>query len=300
LPHTIGVILLGMRRACAIGVLAFIGCARPTRAIVGNHNGQAAVHCPAPSADRLESARAPSWERDPLGRWPTHCIETDDGARVTITDDPTDPDGWRAVLKVVDGSGTRYQRDVRAIDAMAVAPDGGIVLAHVEDAVSRYAPGGNLMWKTPHPRCGAPTVSVGYDGRVVLGCGYSLVAFSPEGRWLWQKWPFGNRSLGQPLLTADGTIIVRSGGVVAGLDADGAVRWRVDTGFERYVLPLGARADGTLVFRTLSDGEPDPSMEELFVISRAGAIASRQPLDSAPSWPTTVPWTAALRSGRLP
>jgi outer membrane protein assembly factor BamB len=257
----------------------------------------------------MEHESAPPWERDPIGRWPT-CIETDDGARVTIEKDTSDLDGWTAFLVVEDGSGTRYRRDTRATSSMAVTTDGGVVLVHVEDAVSRYAPTGALLWKTAHPRCGAPTVSVGGDGRVVFACGYSLVAMSPDGRLQWQKWPFGNHSVGQPLLLADGTMIVRSGATVARLDANAEPIWKVDTGWNRYVFPLGALPDGNLVFRTAQaeahtpgdvhiyyDHEP----AELFVITRAGEIVSRRVLEgSEMTLPHALPITPGLRSGRLP
>jgi len=254
----------------------------------------------------MEHEGAPPWERDPLGRWPK-CIETEDGARVSIEKDPTDLDGWRAVLVAADGGGERYRRDTRAMSSMAVATDGGVVIAHVEDAVSRYAPTGALLWKTPHPRCGAPAVSIGGDGRVVFACGYSLIAMSPEGRLLWQKWPFGNQHVGQPLLLDDGTMVVRSGASVARLDANAEPIWKIDAGWNRYVYPIGALANGNLVFRTAQDELHTPGEvhiyypsepQELFVISRAGAIVSRRETET--DWPAALPWTPGLRSGRLP
>src|SRR5688572_27453264 len=50
------------------------------------------VRCPAPEPSLLEGAEAPPWERDPLGRWPK-CLETRDGARVTVEKDTRDLDG---------------------------------------------------------------------------------------------------------------------------------------------------------------------------------------------------------------
>jgi hypothetical protein len=269
----------------------------------------AAAHCPPPPADQLEYDGAPPWERDPLGRWPTSCIESSDGSLITIESDPSDVQGWHQVLIVLDGARARFKRDIRAISAMAVAPDGGAVLAHTEDAVSRYSPSGALLWKTAHPYCGSPEVAVGYDGRVVLGCGYSLVAYSADGKFEWQKWPLGNTRIRKPLIASDGTMIVSGDGVVLGLGADGSERWRVDTGANRYVHPIGVRPDGTLVFitsmaalhtrgdmRMYYPSEPD----ELFMISRAGKILSREKLGTAPKWPESQSWTPALRSGRLP
>jgi hypothetical protein len=284
-------------------------CAQPAKPAVTNSLApRLSLRCPAPPPGELASTDDPPWERDPLGLLPT-CIETEDGARVTLTKDPSDPDGWREWLTVADGAHTRYRREVRAVTAMALAPDGGVVLAHTEDAVSRYSPTGTLQWKTPHPRCGAPVVSVAYDGRVVLGCGYSILAFSPEGQFLWQKWPLGNLSVGRPLLGNDRSIIVRAGAIVAKLDSRGEVRWRVDAGFNRYVFPLGVRADGTLVFRTGMDELHTPGdvhiyypsePQELFAITRDGRLLARRSLDQRPLWPTTLAWTPALRSGRLP
>ena len=269
----------------------------------------AAAHCPAPPADQLEHEGAPPWERDPLGRWPTACIEGVDGSRITVEKDPSDVDGWREYLIVLDGAHVRFKRDIRAISAIAVAPDGGAVLAHTEDAVSRYSPSGALLWKTAHPYCGSPEIAVGHDGRVVLGCGYSLVAYSPDGTFQWQKWPLGNTRIGKPLLQRDGSMIVNVAGYVLGLDAAGNERWRVDTGFNRYVHSLGVRPDGTLVFVTSmaemhTRGDvhiyypTEPN--ELFAITRDGKIVSREKLDGAPAWPETQPWTPAFRSGRLP
>jgi hypothetical protein len=40
--------------------------------------------------------------------------------------------------------------------------------------------------------------------------------------------------VGQPLLLDDGTMIVRSGGVVARLDANAEPLWKIDTGWNRY------------------------------------------------------------------
>lgn len=256
----------------------------------------------------MEPAASPPWERDPLGRWPD-CIETDDGARVSIVKDPTDADGWTASLVVEDGSGPRYRRDTRAMSSMAVTADGGVVIVHVEDDVSRYAPSGTLLWKSSHPKCGAPAVSVGRDGRVVFACGYSLIAMSPDGRLEWQKWPFGNQRVGQPLLLDDGTMIVRSGSTVARLDADAEPIWKVGTGGNRYVYPIGAMADGNIVFRTAQDELHTPGdvriyydhePMELFVVSRAGAIVTRSEIHEPPRWPLALPWTPGFRSGRLP
>lgn len=256
----------------------------------------------------MESAGAPPWERDPLGQLHT-CTETDDGARVTVRTDPHDRDGWSEFLRVEDGGGKRFERDIRAANAMAIAPDGGVVLAHTEDAVSRYAPNGALLWKTPHPYCGYAQLSVGHDGRVVLACGYSLVAYSADGTFLWHKWPFGNEHVGRVMFERDGTMIVRSGSTVASLDASGAIRWRVETGANRYVLPLGVQADGTLVFRTSMAESHTPGdvhyyyeyePDELFAITRAGQLVSRRKLDGEPAWPSTLPWTVGFRAGRLP
>jgi outer membrane protein assembly factor BamB len=256
----------------------------------------------------MEYADAPPWERDPLGRWPRHCVETDDGARATIRKDPRDLAGWSEFLAVEDGSGKRFERAIRATMAIAIAPGGGVVLAHTEDAVSRYSPTGDLLWKTPHPKCGYPEISVGADGRVILACGYSLVAYSADGKLQWQKWPFGNEPVERVLIAADGTMIARSGATVAGLDTNGAIRWKVDTGWNRYVHPLGVQPDGTLVFRTTmaelhTPGDVHiyyPSQpQELFTISRSGQVVSRRELDNTPIWPRTLPWTVAFRSGRL-
>ena len=236
------------------------------------------------------------------------CGETDDGATVTIEKDASDPDGWSERMIVADAGGVRFERDIRAVWDVSAAVDGGFVLTHVEDAVSRYDARGTPLWKTPHPRCGAPETAVGYDGRVVLGCGYSLVAFAPDGTYQWQKWPFGNQSLPRPLLQRDGTMIVRSGAAIAKLDAGGEVRWKIETGWNRYVLPIGVLLDGNLVFRTSmaeahSQGdihfyypsEPD----ELFVVTRDGVVVSRSKLGTTPAWPATKPWTAAFRAGRI-
>ncbi len=292
-----------------LALVAVCACAQATPpAPVSNATHRTALACPAPPADRLEPQGAPPWERDPLGRSP-HCLETGDGARATLDTDPTDSEGWRAFLTVEDGSGVRFRRPTRAATSFAAAPDGGIVIAHTENAVSRFSPTGVLLWKSDHPYCGYAEVTVGHDGRIVLGCGYSLVALSPDGKLQWQKWPFGNTSIGSPLLAADGTMIVRSGAVVAKLDANGEVVWRVDTGWNRYVHPIGVARDGTLVFRTSMaeahtpgdvhiyyETEPD----ELFAVSRAGKVVARTKLDGAPAWPESSPWTPAFRSGRMP
>jgi alpha-tubulin suppressor-like RCC1 family protein len=161
----------------------------------------------------LDSNDAPSWERDPLGRWP-RCLETTDGARVLTTKDETDPDGWRAFLVVEDTRGVRFRLTTRAVSAMGLAKDGSVALAHVEDKVTLVSPQGAVVWSTEHPRCGAPEVSVGHMNEVVLGCGYSLLKFAPDGRFLWQKWPLGNTSISKPLLLRDGAMIVSGGGVI--------------------------------------------------------------------------------------
>jgi hypothetical protein len=266
--------------------------------------------CPPPEPSLLDSNDAPSWERDPLGRWP-RCLETTDGARVLTTKDETDPDGWRAFLVVEDTRGVRFRLTTRAVSAMGLAKDGSVALAHVEDKVTLVSPQGAVVWSTEHPRCGAPEVSVGHMNEVVLGCGYSLLKFAPDGRFLWQKWPLGNTSISKPLLLRDGAMIVSGGGVVAGLDADGSVKWRVETGWNRHVLRIGARANGDLVFRTAmaalhSDGpirmyyEHEPP--EVFIVSRGGRIVSREEVERAPEggYPSSLPWTPDLRSGRWP
>jgi outer membrane protein assembly factor BamB len=286
-----------------------IGCAAPSAVIESRVAHRPPLRCPPPAPDALEPDSAPPWERDPLGRSPRGCVETDDGARVTLRNDPRDVDGWSEFLVVEEGAGQRFEHNIRAATAMAIAPDGGVVLAHTEDAVSRYAPTGALLWKTAHPRCGYPEMSVGYDGRVVLACGYSLVAFSPDGKFQWQKWPFGNQSVGRVLLAADGTMVARSGAIVAGLDTNGEIRWRLDTGWNRYVQPLGVQQDGTLVFRTTIAEAHTPGdvhvyypyePEELFSITRGGRVMSQRAIDSPPVWPPTLPWTVTFRSGRLP
>jgi outer membrane protein assembly factor BamB len=290
-------------------VVLVVGCAPAAPPFVlANATHRAAARCPPPDPLTLETEGVPPWERDPLGRWP-QCLETDDGARVTIEKDATDADGWRAFLVFDDGAGRQVRRESRAISSFTIAPDGGAVLAHVEDAVSRFGPTGALLWKTAHPYCGHAEIAVGHDGRVVLGCGYSLVAYAADGHLQWQKWPFGNARIAPPLLAADGTMIVRSGSVVAKLDANGEIVWRIDTGGNRYVMPIGAVADGKLVFRTTmaelhTQGDVHiyyPSEPEVvFVISRAGEIRSRQPHEHAAAWPASLPWTPALRAGRLP
>jgi len=266
--------------------------------------------CPPPLPSSLESSDAPSWERDPLGRWP-RCLETADGARVLTTKDETDHDGWRAFLVVEDSRGTRFRLATRAVSAMGLAKDGSVALAHTEDKVTFVSPRGDVAWSTEHPRCGSPEVSVSLTNEVVLGCGYSLLKFAPDGRFLWQKWPLGDTSISKPLLLRDGTIIVSGGGVVAGLDANGDVKWRVETGGNRHVLRIGARPNGDLVFRTAmaarhSDGPIRRYYEhappELFIVTRGGKIVSRQKAEQAPEggYPSSLPWTPDLRSGRLP
>jgi hypothetical protein len=276
---------------------------------VSNATHAGALACPTPPPDQVEPAEAPPWERDPLGRSP-RCIETGDGARVRIEKDPSDAEGWRAFLVVEDDRGVRFRRPTRSAMSFALAPDGGVVIAHTEDAVSRFSPTGDLVWKSDHPKCGYADVTVGHDGRVVLGCGYSLVALSPDGKVLWQKWPFGNQTIHPPLLAADGTMIVRSGATIAKLDAAGEIVWHLDTGWNRYVNQIGVSRDGALVFRTSmaashTDGPVhyyyDQEPEELFAVSLDGKILSRAKLAyDAHVWPASLPWTADFRSGRMP
>jgi hypothetical protein len=270
----------------------------------------ARLACPPPDPVLLEPDDLPPWERDPLGLHPS-CIETADGARIRAEKDATDPDGWRVFLVAEDARGTRFRLATRALWEMALASDGSVVVAHTEDKVSRVSPGGEVLWTTPHPRCGAAQVSVGHAGEVVLGCGFSLLKLTGDGRFLWQKWPFGNTSMGKPLLLRDGTIVVSGGGAVAALDADGEKKWRLETGWNRYVTRLGVRPGGDLVFRTVmaelhSDGpirfyypsEPP----ELFVVSRGGEVVSREQVARRPEkgWPASLPWTPDYRAGRVP
>ena len=267
-----------------------------------------ARRCPPPPAERLAPDDAPPWERDPLGESPG-CLETGDGATVTLEPDPGDPDGWRATLVIADASHVRARAATRGAASFQVAPDGGVAIAHVEDDVSRFGPTGTLLWKTHHPYCGHAALSIGRDGRIVLGCGYSLVAFTADGHFAWQKWPFGNVSVGRPLLASDGTMIVRSHSVVAELAADGTPRWTLDTGTNRYVHPIGVTRDGNLVFVTSMAEMHTPGPvhvyyptepDELFVVGRDGHVISRAPLAGAPHWPATVPWSPELRAGQLP
>jgi hypothetical protein len=268
------------------------------------------LRCPPAAASLLDSPQSPSWEVDPLGHWP-RCLETRDGARVRIERDTTDADGWRESLVVEDAAGERFRVPTRAASAMGLAADGSVVLAHTEQRVSLISPVGRVVWSTAHPRCGAPAVAVGYAGEVVLACGYSLLKFSPDGRFLWQKWPFGNVHVSRPFLSRDGSMIVSGAGTVAWLDTDGETRRTLSAGPNRYVHLIGAQANGNLIFRTSmaerhSDGpvhfyyEYEPP--ELFVVTREGATVARAPAESPPpgGWPTSLPWTPDLRSGRLP
>jgi hypothetical protein len=200
-----------------------------------------------------------------------------------------------------------YRLPTRAVSSMNLGPDGSIVLAHVEPRVTRVSREGAILWTVEIPKCGSPALVVGYNGEVVNACGYSLLKHAPDGKLLFQKWPFGNTRIGVPLLARDGTMIVSGGGVVAFLDADGEPRTKLPTGNNRYVHALGVLTNGDIVFRTtmaeMHSSGPihfyyDHEPPELFIVTRAGALKARSKAESP--WPESLPFTPDLRAGRLP
>jgi hypothetical protein len=98
---------------------------------------------------------------------------------------------------------------------------------------------------------------------------------------------------------------VSGGGDVAALAPDGSERWRVNTGWNRYVGAIAWLPGGDLVFATTQDEmhtptddngvrfyyEPEPA--ELFTVTRDGQVASRASFwESAPpgGWPEVLPY----------
>lgn len=195
------------------------------------------------------------------------------------------------------------------------APDGGWVML-VHGALEAYDRYGQLRWRSElahgtGKRCGhADGFAVDAAGRTVVGCGYSLLSFAPDGAFRWQVWPGGDRDITAPVVDADGTIFVGVGGALYAVSPDdGATRWTVLTG---WFGSIAATRGGDLLieaalavelgpydaagYHFFDDGLPP----ELIVIDRRrGTIITRAAHADHRSWPVWVDLIGE-RGGRLP
>ncbi|MCA9640326.1 MAG: PQQ-like beta-propeller repeat protein [Polyangiaceae bacterium] len=257
--------------------------------------------CPKPKHDEYD----PPWHR---GFVKEPCVR-DARGRWASRGDPTDVDGWRHFLDFTPATGAEAEPfSIEVISPMDIAlrTDGACVVIDLKDHISLVSPRGELLWRKPFPRCGyVHATAISYDHHISLGCGYSLLHFQPNGDLSYQKWPFGDHSLGGPWVDRDGTLYVTGEGSVAALDPHGDVRWKVSTGFNRATSQLGWSAAGDLVFDTsMAEIHSDPAKTngmriywetepgELFVLSRSGKIISREKHDNVPAkgWPETLPY----------
>ncbi|MBK9036889.1 MAG: hypothetical protein IPL61_37500 [Myxococcales bacterium] len=223
-----------------------------------------------------------------------------EACRVTPGDEGQAPWHWRA--------------GVRCLAARTV--DGGlVVLDWAHHDLRRVDGRGREVWRVSYAgddgaTCGAPAgLAVGYDGAVALACGYSMLAFAPDGSRRWQRWPGGDTSVGGPVIGPDGTIYVLAGGTVHALDRDGAVRWGAGPGPGRSASQLGVTVDGQLAFETTAapwfgdDGttyHPDDD-PELMIVGLDGRVLAQRPRTgaSAAAWPAWVP-VVDEGGGRIP
>lgn len=307
----------GGRRRClgAIGLL-LVACNTPPHAAMTAHvdvpvSGSAEPSertsppspptCPEPERD----ASYPPWHR---GFVKDPCVR-DARGRWASRRDPSDGDGWRHFLEFTPTAGSAaepFSVDVTSPMDLALRTDGACVVVDLKHHISLISPEGKLLWRKAFPRCGyVYATAISYDHHISVGCGYSLLHFEPDGEFSYQKWPFGNHSLGGPWVDRDGTLYVTGDGSVAALDPHGDERWRVSTGFNRATSQLGWSAAGDLVFDTgMAELHSDPATtggmriyheqepSELFLLSRGGKIISREQHDGTPAkgWPPTLPY----------
>lgn len=146
----------------------------------------------------------------------------------------------------------------------AAGPDGIIVFGSDDGRLRAVSPDGTIRWVLDlgAPIRSAPAVSS--DGTVFVGAeNRRLHAVAPEGRIRWTA-EFDAPVRCRPAAAADGGAIVTAGSVLAAVDADGAFRWRRDTGLDvlsdPVVLPDGriaaGGADGYLLIHG-ADGAPE-------------------------------------------
>jgi outer membrane protein assembly factor BamB len=198
----------------------------------------------------------------------------------------------------------------------ARAVDGGWVELSL-DVVLRYDRTGRLRWRAELGDCGMPEgIAIDARDQTVVACGYSVLAFAPDGARRWQVWPARDRGVTPPLVDADGTVYVGSaGGLYALAPADGATRWQADTGWNRWFSAIAPTPAGELVFWSVQnelhsdEGETggyrfyyDYEAPEMFVVDRAGHIVSREVFEhgeAGPPWPRWVD-VVGEGGGRLP
>jgi len=194
------------------------------------------------------------------------------------------------------------------------APDGGWVML-VHDALEAYDRYGQLRWRSELAHgtgelCGyARGFAVDATGQTVVGCGYSLLAFAPDGTFRWQVWPGGDRDVTAPVVDSDGTIFAGvDGRLYAVAPDDGSTRWSLDTGFVRWFGAITATPHGDLLLLTsvgdLTDGDGthyflDDPPELLVIDRRRGTIITRDVHRSYRRWPAWIDLIGE-RGGRLP
>ncbi|MCA9628157.1 MAG: PQQ-like beta-propeller repeat protein [Myxococcales bacterium] len=259
-----------------------------------------------PACPELQAEEGyPPWHR---GLVKETCVRGARG-RWQVRADDSDPDGWRHWLDFTPTTGSdakAFSVEVVAPMALALRSDGAAVVVDLKDRVSLIAPDGELVWRKAFPRCGyAYSVAIDYDHHISVNCGYSLLHFEPDGQLAYQKWPFGNHSLGGPWVDRDGTLYLSGEGTVVALNPHGKEIWRVSTGFNRALSQLGWLPSGDMVFDTsMAELHSNPEQThglriywqeeppELFVISRTGKIVSREQHDGEPTrgWPEALPY----------
>jgi outer membrane protein assembly factor BamB len=182
--------------------------------------------------------------------------------------------------------------------------DGKWIVMERDDLVSFDATGAELWRKPLTPllqKCGAPAGhAVAHDGGIVIGCGYSVLRYSADGKLMWQVFPAGDYYVTSPLVAADGTTFVGARGSLYAIDRDGKTKWNVDTGSNRSSSSLTSTPNGEIMFETSMAGMHSPTdakgrrryyirkPNEILVVSSKGKIVSRTNHDDAtaafPAW----------------
>lgn len=257
-----------------------------------------ALPCPPPDPEHHGFAPWDIW------RFDADCIRGPEG-RWTVEADTSDADGWRHVLVFEGVDGRSWRLEVIAPVGLARRLDGAVVVLDLREGAQLVAPDGSVVWRSTFPNCGAVrNEAIGWDDAITFTCGYSLLRLNADGSLAWQRWPFGNTSIGGPWVDRDGTLYVSGGGHVAAVAPDGSARWDVATGWNRYVGAIAWLQNGNMVFATTQDEMHTPTSDdgvriyyeaeaaELFEVTRTGTVVRRESFwDAAPQggWPAVVP-----------